>query len=689
MPRARRGTRRTSQQNPVGRIDIAQGGYGFVDTPEGEYFVPASKMGGAFQGDVVEVKPIRVNHDRPQVGKLHNVVGKRPSARVVGVVERAHASLVGRYEIAEPFGVVIPEDSRIQHDIFTMHRDNPGVSDGNLVRVRITEYPDRHRAAMGVVEEVLGRAQDKGVLVDAIIASHNLRVEFPEEALAEAQEMRVDADLALDSGYRDLRERCIFTIDPPDARDFDDGLSLDRLEDGSWRLGVHIADVSYYVAPGSAVDAEARMRATSVYLVDRVLPMLPEALSNGVCSLAPGQDRRCFTVDVLLSEAGQPRSVEFYPALMRSHARLDYEQVQAFLESDASQALAKCAQEPAGSRDSGQDVRADAPLLETPLAWRIAHLARISEVLGSERQRAGALDLETSEAHVLLDDDGKPVEVGLRKSTRATRLVEQCMILANTLVAQALEQAGSPALYRVHDAPDPAALGMLVPLLQEFGYTREVDAEAFAAGNTRALQRVLELSRAGQEAELVSLLLLRSLKRASYQAYCSPHFGLALDEYTHFTSPIRRYPDLVVHRALKCLLAQRGALDKSLACAMPKKAQLALIAEHSSAMERSADEAALQSQTLKLVEYLGNRMGEVFSGVISRVASYGFFVQLDNTAVGLVALGDAGEEPFSLDVRRQLLTGQDSGRVYRVGQRVLVRVVAARPKERELDFVLS
>ena len=704
MPRVKRSTRGHARPNPTGVLQVTAGGYGFVDTPEGEYFVPASKMGGAFDGDTVEIKPVSVNRDRPQVGKEHNVVGKKPTARIVGIVQRAHETVVGRYEIAEPFGVVIPEDSRIQHDIFTMHADNPHVHDGDVVRVRIVQYPSRYAAATGVVEEVVGHAASRGVEVDAIVASHNLRTDFPPEALADAGETRVDADRAIRDGYVDLRDRFVFTIDPPDARDFDDALSLDAVE-GGWRLGVHIADVSWYVKPGSALDAEARLRATSVYLADRVIPMLPEALSNGVCSLAPGEDRRCLTVDVLLDEAWGVREAAFYPAVIRSDARLSYEQVQDVLDAGltcpsrqgegvpcsnsprlvkAPLALSVAAElrvvppRPTETLVTGFDGHGALP---SEVVDRLFLLRSLSQGLKGERRRAGALDLESAEVHMLLDDDGVPTGYSMRRSTEATELVEQCMILANTLVARELEAKGEPAIYRVHGAPDPAALSALVPILQEFDYGTQVDLDAFAAGNVRAIQRVLDISRGRQEAELVSLMLLRAMKRAAYASECEPHFGLALEEYLHFTSPIRRYPDLEAHRALKRLFGMPGAGG-----AAPEG--LSTIAEHASAMERTADEAAQQSQMLKLVEYLAGFVGQTFEGTISKVSTYGFFVRLDNTATGLVDLGSLGE-PYSLDVRRQMLAGQDSGRVLRLGQRVRVVLVAARPTARELDFELA
>jgi len=667
MPRVKRSARGNARRDPEGVLQIAAGGYGFVDTPEDEFFVPASKMGGAFDGDTVQVRPVTVNRDRPQPGKEHNATGKKPTARIVGVIERAHATVVGRYEVAEPFGVVVPEDGRIRHDIFTMHAQNPGVHDGDVVRVRITQYPGRNMAATGVIEEVIGRADSRGIEVDAIIASHNLRTAFPPEALADADEARVDVAGALAAGYADARDRCVFTIDPPDARDFDDALSLDAV-DGGWRLGVYIADVSWYVRPGSSLDAEARMRATSVYLVDRVLPMLPEALSNGVCSLAPGEERRALAVDVLLDEAGRVRDVSFYPAFIRSQARLSYEQVQALLD---------------GGEGHG---------IPAHICTRLVDLSRLAQRFKRERRRAGALDLESSEVHMALDAEGTPTGYTMRQATRATELVEHCMVLANSLVASYLLQQGEPAIFRVHGAPDPAALAQVVPVLQELDYGRDVDLDAFMAGNVHAIQAVLERSRGTQEAELVSMLLLRAMKRASYSAECEPHFGLGLEEYLHFTSPIRRYPDLVAHRALKRCLGfampeKPGGRAKG-AHAAPGQEGLATIAEHASAMERAADDAAAESQMLKLVEYLAGFVGRTFDAVVSRVATYGFFVRLDNTATGLVAAGSLGE-PYSLDVRRQTITGQDTGRVVRVGQRVRVVLVDARPAERELDFELA
>ena len=668
MPRAHKKERRHAKRNPQGRLSVMRGGFGFVAAPEGEYFVPASKMHGAFEGDLVEIAPLSINPDRPQPDKRHNVPGRKPTARIVQVLERAHETLIGRYEIAEPFGVVIPENDRIQHDIFTLHADNPQVHDGDIVRVRITQFPARNQAATGKVVQVVGQAGQPGLDMLAIIASHDLRTDFPEDVQAQAAAVRVDAPAALAAGYRDLRGRCIFTIDPLDARDFDDALSLDPVDaaEERWRVGVHIADVAHYVPARSPLDTEALRRGTSVYLADRVIPMLPEQLSNDACSLRPDEDRLTMTVDMIVDGNGQLLSFECYQAVIRSCARLDYGQVDAYLEGTADDAAAV-----ERARAIPDAVRRRLPVLD-----------RLARCRVRTRRAAGALDLDSAEAHVLLDAQGVPIEVAIRRTTRATSLVEQAMILANTCVATRLNHAGWPCLYRVHEAPAPDALIRLLPILQEYGLDRGIDKARFANGDPQMLQAVLDDARAQGAGELMSLLLLRSLKRACYQPECAGHFGLALDEYAHFTSPIRRYPDLVVHRMLTALLhGDEAAAEQA-------RPRLQAIADAASAAERVADKAARESQEVKLAEYLQGFVGQVFDGLIVKVASFGFFVQLNNTAVGLVALGDAGDDVFALDVERQTLTGCESGQVFRLGQHVTVRLTAVRPAERQLDFSL-
>ncbi len=656
MGRTRKHTRRRPRANPHGVLTVHGGTFGFVRTAEGEYFIPESKMAGAFDGDLVEIAPL------PARGAQKGAAEERPAARILRVIDRAHDTVVGRYEVAEPFGVVVPEDRNISYDIFTMRADFPDVPDGALVRVRMTAYPSRHEAACGVIEEVLGTAEEATISVDAIVARNKLETVFSEGALAEAQAAQLDEVGALAAGYRDVRDRCVFTIDPADARDFDDALSLDPaqdfLRDGAvWRLGVHIADVSHYVPWSSSLDLDARRRATSVYLVDRVIPMLPEQLSNGLCSLNPNETRRCMTCDVYLDQDWKAVGYDIYPALMRSQARLTYGQVQQALDGDAA--------------------------LPDDIMQRVRFLSQFAKARIAARQVAGGLDFDFPEACVVLDDDGKPLRVDLRRKTEATSLVEEAMILANEVVAQHLSARGFPALYRVHEKPSPDSLAALLPVLQEFSWFSRISPERFVAGDAHAIARVLSESQGRLEGSLVQTLVLRAMKRAAYKPTCDGHFGLASEAYTHFTSPIRRYPDLVVHRMLCAQLTRRPQKFEQEVAALP------WIAEHASDMERVAEKAARQSQELKLIEYMAGFLGEAFDATVSGVASYGMYVSLDNTAEGMVAARYLGDEYFACDAVRYQLVGQDSGKVFRLGQRVRVVLAAADAKAGRLDFRLE
>lgn len=664
MARKKAGRRRVPRSNPRGVIEVHTEGYGFVKTAEGEFFVPRSGMAGAFDGDMVEVAPLPARDTRGVPARF----GKRPKARVVSVVIRAHDTIVGRYEVAEPFGVVVPEDPRIPYDIFTMRSDAPHVLNDSLVRVRIVTFPSKREAATGVVEEVLGAADADEVLVDLIVARHKLETAFSEQSLEQARASTLDVPGALCEGYRDLRSRFVFTIDPDDARDFDDALSLERAESGessgaAWRLGVHIADVSHYVPWNSSLDLDARRRATSVYLADRVIPMLPEELSADLCSLRPGESRRSMTADLYLDEQGNLLGCEFFPAFIESKRRLTYDEAQDILE---------------GRGRHVDGTNAD------QLAWRLRELSRLAKLRAQRRERRGGIDFSTVEAKAQLDAQGHAVGVDVRRKTDATKLVEEAMILANEAVAQRLSENSFPGLYRVHEQPAPDALVGLLPVLQEFPWFADVNKERFLTGDAHAVQQVLAASSGRAEGELVSSLVLRAMKRAVYRPSCDGHYGLASEAYTHFTSPIRRYPDLVVHRMLKAQLS--GCRSDDFAHQVES---LAWVAEHSSDAERVADAAARESQECKIIEYLQGSVGQAFSAIVSGVATYGLYVRLENTAEGLVPVRELGGEYFALDPVRYTLTGQDTGRVWRLGQRVAVVLRAADPRTRSLDFRLA
>ena len=669
MSRSRTNTRGKAHEYPRGVVSVTRGGYGFVQTAEGEFFIPASDMNGAFDGDLVEVSPARQERSRKALAQAASS-SKRREARIKRVIERAHAELVGRYEVAEPFGVVVPEDPRIPYDIFTMRSDSLDVPDGAIVRAAMMTYPSRKEAATGTIVEVLGDSDDERVPIDLIVARHKLETAFSAGALQEAGEARVDVDDALSDGYRDLRERFVFTIDPADAKDFDDAVSLEPVEGkgaAHWRIGVHIADVSRYAPWGSAVDLDARRRATSVYLVDRVIPMLPEGLSNDVCSLRPDEERLTMTVDMLVDRAGVVVGRDVYPAVIRSDARLTYEQAQAYIDEQGVM--------------HEQGVRPSAHSDE--LAWRICELSRIAKQRARLRAKAGGVDFDTVEAKVRLDERGVPINIELRKRTDATQLIEEAMIAANEAVARYLRDVGFPCVYRVHEKPSRESLAGLVLVLQEFPWFKSIDADAFVAGNPHVVASVLAACEGRSEAALVTTLVLRSMKRALYDVELDGHYALASEAYAHFTSPIRRYPDLVVHRMLKAALFGRPQrFDQEVS-------NLAWIAEHSSEMERVAERAARESQEVKIIEHMETCVGQTFSGMIAGVATYGLFVRLENTAEGMIETADLGREYFALDPVRHTLTGSDTGKEYRLGKHVAVRLVEADRRTRTLRFRLA
>ena len=675
MPRSKNHTRRVARSRPRGIMQLNPEGYGFVRTSEGEFFVPHAKLGGAFDGDLVEVAPLPANASK---GRSHEGFGggrygHKPAARVVSVIERAHEVVVGRFEAAEPFGVVVPLDPHIPYDIFTQLSEAPDVEDGAIVRVRIAQFPSRNSAATGHIEEVLEHVDGLDEGVDAVVARHKFETAFSDAALAEAHGASIDEVGALASGYRDLRERFIFTIDPDDARDFDDALSIEQVEDQGrllWRIGVHIADVSHYVEWGSALDLAARRRATSVYLVDRVIPMIPEELSCGLCSLAPGEVRRSMTVDLYVNERAQLARYEIYPALICSNARLTYGEALEMLEGECEPAASEGGKHAQGQR-------------ETLIQPHLRQLSRLASLRHAQRERKGGIDFDQPEARVRLDEAGRPQGVELRRKNAATSLVEEMMIWANEAVAEHLSRAKFPCVYRVHEAPDLEGLAQLVPIFEEFPWFGKIDPVGFFTGSQHALQQAVSASRGRAEGELVSSLVLRSMKRAVYREKNCGHYGLASATYCHFTSPIRRYPDLMVHRMLKAELFGRPERFDQMTT------NLGWICEHSSGMEREADDAQRESEDLKLAEYLQRFVGQSFSAIVSGVSQGGLYARLENTAEGFIPVRTLGDDYFSFDAARYTLTGEETGARYRLGQRIAVVLFAVDPRVPQIDLRLA
>ncbi|WP_251198460.1 ribonuclease R [Anaerotardibacter muris] len=673
MARRSSKARKHPRSRPQGILEITSRGFGFVKTAEGEYFIPASKMYGAFPGDLVEVGRISSNRGRYQ--KPGGISSRKPTGRVAKIISRANERIIGRYEIAEPFGVVIPSDTRIPYDIFTLRKDSPDVEEGSLVEVELIEYPSRNSAATGRVTRVIGKGDDSNLEIDLIIAQHKLETEFNDQALEEASACTLDIGGALADGYRDLRDRFIFTIDPVDARDYDDALSVE-LDGDRIHLGVHIADVSGYVPFDSALDYDARRRGCSVYLVDRVIPMLPEQLSNELCSLVPDQDRLAVSVDVVLRASDAVvEKVDIFPSVIRSKARLSYDQAQAIIDAneDAMVAAFRAKEAPFGANELTDSMVGE-------VAHRIRQANELAKKLYKKRYTAGCMEFDRVEARAILDPAGRPTGIKYRRRTEATGLIEECMILANHLVAQWLTDRSMPCIYRTHAAPGRDSLFSLYEILQEFDAYKTLDKTLFVAGNPHVLQELLDAPVDEQTHELVSMLLLRSMKQAIYSTTETGHYGLALEDYCHFTSPIRRYPDLFVHRMVKEALRSKSETFEA------EKNSSAWIAEHSSETERIAAKAELQSQLVKLIEYLQDFIGQNFETIIYSVSTFGVVLRMENTVQGFLPIEELGDEYFSYNPERGVLTGSDTGRTYRIGQKLNVMLAEADWRSRQVLF---
>lgn len=717
-------TRRKPHADPQGIFEGNSRGFGFVKTAEGEFFVPASKTNGAFDGDLVQIARIS-SKDKKNAKKRRQgpssatkASSQRAEARVVRVMERAHSTLVGRYEVAGPFGIVVPDDTRITHDIFTLRRESPDVPDGAIVKVRITEYPTRKTSATGIVEEVLGDESISTLTDERIIAKHALETEFSKASLDEARGSSLDVAGALAQGYRDIRQRFVFTIDPADAKDFDDAISLDEIDvdamdfapiagvefsstnaaiflDGHelcdvehigpklkgqriWRYGVHIADVSYYVPWASSIDLDARRRATSVYLAARVIPMLPEELSNDLCSLRPDEDRLCFTCDMYVTDSAELVAYDIYPAIMRSDARLTYDEALAMIKGDIANADAFNAREATKT-----DEASFSPELFRGLVSRLLHASKLAKARGRYRMSQGGIEFSTKEAKVSLDDDGNVSGIVVREKNDATELIEEAMVFANEVVASHLFERQWPCIYRDHEKPAQDALSEVVAVLQEFPWFKKALADGVLRGNPHAIQDVLDECEGRVEFEMVTMLFLRAMMRAVYMPHNLGHYGLGLKAYCHFTSPIRRYPDLVVHRMLKAQLLKRPEkFDQEVN-------SLKWIAEHSSEMERIAEAASFDSQKIRVVQYMEQFVGQTFDAVVSGVANYGLYVRLDNCAEGLVSVRSLGDEYFIFDPVRYVLRGSETQVTFRLGQSIHVKLVEADMQSARLNFVLA
>lgn len=657
-----------------------------VETAEGVYRLGARSMREAMPGDRVYVS-------------LHRGKGGARRAVVEHVIDRAVAAIVGVFEPAGPLGAVRPLDTRIKQDFFVLPADDSprrlGVEPGDIVSARIVDYPSRTESGVVTLERRIGDANEPSLGIECVMARYGLVDGYPQAAVDEAASLAVDVEGALaDPLRRDIRDRFAITIDPVDARDFDDAISVARTVRGGWMLGVHIADVSHYVDWESAIDLEARRRSTSVYLADRVLPMLPERLCNDLCSLRPDEDRLAFTVDIELDAQGRVRTYEPYPSVIRSRVRMDYGAADALLregEPDgaaldaAARGRAELAVEAA--RANGVDLRA---FLRNADA-----LARVRREI---RRKRGSIDFDTPEVHVLLDEAGMPVDIVTRERTAATSLVEEAMLLANECVAEFLADRDLVSAYRVHEDPSPDSLASAAKTLTELGAVEGGLAAGIMLGDPRAISEAVEDAAGTAFAPQVNALLLRAQQRAVYKSHNEGHYALGARAYCHFTSPIRRYPDLIAHRVLKVALAKHELGKKEALARAPRltgKGPQALeaicprLCRQASDNERAADAAANASQKVKVAQLYASRIGERDTGTVSWISDLGAFVRLDATgAEGLVRMNALGAEWWDFDDVRLTLTGESTGTRVGLGCRVVVEVASVNVLRGHLDLKL-
>ena len=639
----------------TGKLSIHQAGFGFLvpeKSGEPDIFVAAENTGTAMNGDRVVA---RISRDIPQRrGKDRH----RAEGRVIRILERARDTVVGTLQHSKNFYYVVPDDPRIVHDVYVQLPKNRPAKVGDKVVVRLEEWQSRHVNPEGEIIEVLGSASAPGIDMLSIIRKYGLPTEFPKAVLDEANRIPKSVEQRMIDGREDRRDKFIVTIDPDDARDFDDAIDVEKIGNQGWRLAVHIADVSAYVTPDSALDREARRRGNSVYLPDRVIPMLPERLSNGVCSLNPDVDRLTFSVFIEFDKNGRTTAARFARTVIRSAKRLTYKEAYELLR------------QPVG--ESRKDRSEIAERLQT--AWQLASLLR------RRRFQHGSLDLDFPEVKVYVDSNGKPIRLERVENDESHQLIEEFMLAANEAIARELRHRSTPTIYRVHEDPDPEKLGEYREFILSFGY------KVGDLSHRKEVQRFLASIRGKPEEQALKIGLLKSLKRARYAAQPLGHYGLAKANYLHFTSPIRRYADLVVHRTLaERNLPRRSKIDIG---------QIEAIADHISDTERNAADAEIESVRLKKLQFfqrqLEERNPQVFRASIMDVRNYGLVVELPDALVtGVVHVSTLSDDFYRFDPAQRRLVGRRTNRRYRVGDEIRVFVARVDTFKQQIDFAIA
>jgi len=633
----------------LGVLEGNEKGFGFViskDRPGEDVFISAENMNGAMHGDKVVVNILK-----------RREASRKQEGEIIRILERANETVIGTYEGNGNFGFVIPDNHKLSYDIFIPKAGSMNAKDGHKVIVELTRWPEPRRNPEGSVVEVLGYPWEKGTDILSIVRMFNLPSVFPEDVIKEAQAvpMRIPDDEI--SRRRDLRQLKLFTVDGADAKDLDDAVSVESLDNGGYRLGVHIADVSHYVKDGSPLDKEALKRGNSVYLLDRVIPMLPHELSNGICSLNPNEDRLAMSVIMDIDKKGKVYAHEIFESVINSKARLIYDDVSDLLEGKTS---------------------TEGKLKE--VAEELFVMKELMDILRARRERRGSIDFDFPESYIELDENGKPIDVRKLERRVANRLIEEFMLVCNETVAERFFWAQIPFLYRIHEDPNPEKVADFLRFIHNFGYSirgKELHPKDF--------QRLTDEIKGRREEPVISTLLLRTMQKAVYSSEPGKHFGLAAQYYSHFTSPIRRYPDLQIHRIIKETL--RGSLShirmEHLEGWLPE------VADHTSMTERRAEEAEREVDDLKKAQYMAERIGEEYDGIVSSVTSFGMFVQLENTIEGLVHFSNMEDDFYFFDEENYMIVGERTKRTYRLGDEVRIKVIGADIGKKNIDFAIA
>ena len=622
-------------------------GFGFVtvDGEDDDIFISEDNTGGALHTDTVQVALLR------EAGK-----GKRREGRIVKIIARGMSRIVCTYEKSKTFGFAVPDNPKFGKDIFIPQERSKGAVSGHKVVVEITDFGGNGRKPEGKVVEILGHINDPGTDILSIVRAYDLPVEFSEKIMHQVENVAKEVSAADMAGRMDLREWQTVTIDGEDAKDLDDAITLTK-EGDVYKLGVHIADVTNYVQEHSALDVEALNRGTSVYLVDRVIPMLPHALSNGICSLNAGENRLALSCIMTIDGKGNVIDHVIAETVIKVDRRMSYTSVKKILEDE-----------------DAAEIKEYEELV--PMFLRMRELAAI---LRKKRMKRGSIDFDFPETKIILDAAGRPVEIKPYERNVATKIIEDFMLIANETVAQDYFWQELPFVYRTHDNPDSEKIHKLATFINNFGYSIHIGSDEI---HPKELQKLLQKIEGTPEEALISRLTLRSMKQAKYTTMGTGHFGLATNYYCHFTSPIRRYPDLQIHRIIKDNL--RGRMNQ-------KRVEhyeriLPEVAKHSSEMERRADEAERETDKLKKVQYMESRIGEVFDGVISGVTEWGFYVELPNTIEGLVHVTTLVDDYFHYNESTYELIGETTNKSYKLGQKVKVIVAGCDSVMRTIDF---